>query len=432
MYRHAMSKLQTWKENPRRKPLILRGARQVGKTWLMKEFGRRHYPKVAYISCDNNERMRRLFEGDISMEHLLLGLKIESGVDIHPQDTLLIFDEVQEIPKVLTSLKYFNENAPEYAVLAAGSMLGVALHEGTSFPVGKVDFLDLYPLSFTEYLRATENEELYELLRQGHWKMMAPFRNRYVDLLRQYYFVGGMPEAVLSFLEQKNLEAPREVQLRLLESYEQDFSKHAPLETVPRLRMLWNSMPAQLAREKRKFLYGLIQKGARAREFEVALQWLLDCGLLHRVYRVTKPGIPLKAYQDIGAFKLFLLDVGLLAAMGDLDSRSILEGNRIFSEFKGALAEQYVCQQLVSDCGAVPFYWTAHNGVGEIDFLLQHKGNLLPLEVKAEENLRAKSLRVFCEKYEPLRALRISMSDYREESWMTNLPLYAVSLALEV
>lgn len=428
MIRNAMQKLKQWKDQPGRKPLVLFGARQVGKTWLMKEFGRKHFAKTAYINFDNNPRMAELFEKDADIPRILRGLQIEADMTISPTDTLLIFDEIQEVPRALSALKYFNENAPEYVIVSAGSMLGVALHRGTSFPVGKVDFLHLYPMDFMEYLQACGEDQLAELLRTGDMDMVKVFKDTYIDRLRQYYFVGGMPEVVAAFTTRKDYEEVRRIQMRLLTAYEQDISKHAPNEIVPRIRMLWNSIPAQLARDNRKFIYGAVRERARAKDFELAIQWLLDCGLIHKVQRVTKPGIPLMAYVDNSAFKLYLLDLGLLGAMSNLDLRSLLEGNRVFEEFKGALTEQYVCQQLTASGTIIPFYWTAERAIAEVDFVFQLGQDVIPLEVKAEENLKSKSLRQYVEKYKPNRALRLSMSDYREQDWLINLPLYAAGM----
>ncbi|HBY21168.1 MAG: ATPase [Clostridiales bacterium GWE2_32_10] len=428
MYRIAIEDLKRWKESSNRKPLIIRGARQVGKTWIMKKFGETCYEKLAYINFDNNERMESIFKGDLNIDKLIAGLQIEAGVNIDSSNTLIIFDEVQEVPRALTSLKYFNENAPQYHIVAAGSLLGVALHPGTSFPVGKVDFMDLYPLDFLEFMIATGNEKLVELIRNKDFELVTSFKGRYIDLLKQYYYVGGMPEAVSSFVSKQDYKEVREIQKKLLSAYEQDFSKHAPNETVPRIRMLWNSIPAQLAKENRKFIYGLIREGARAREYELAMTWLLDCGLIYKVGRISKPAIPLMAYQDMNAFKLFVLDVGLLSAISNLDLKSILEGNKIFEEFKGALTEQYVLQQLVTNKDIIPYYWSAEKSTGEIDFIFQSDSDVVPLEVKAAENLQAKSLKSYCTKYCPQHAIRTSMSDYRKEDWLINLPLYAVNV----
>jgi predicted AAA+ superfamily ATPase len=427
MYRTATDELIKWKNSKYRKPLIIKGARQVGKTWLMQTFGQTNYPKVAYINFENNVRMRNLFQSDYDMRRIVTGLQIESGLSIDAE-TLLILDEVQEVPQVLTSLKYFYEISPEYHILAAGSVLGMALHAGTSFPVGKVDFLNLYPLSFIEFLNASGNNALVQLLEAKDFAMITTFKSKFIDLLKNYYYVGGMPEAVLTFIQTNDHSQVRNVQKRLLLAYEQDFSKHAPYEITPRIRLVWNSFPAQLSKENRKFIYGLVRQGARAREFELALQWLLDSGLVHQVFRVSKPGIPLKAYQDNNAFKLFMVDVGLLGALSDLDAHSLLHGNQIFQEFKGALTEQYVLQQMCASKLGEPFYWSAEKGTAEIDFLIQNHGKVVPIEVKAAENLRAKSLQSFYQQFKPDRSVRSSMSDYRDEGWLINLPLYTINL----
>ena len=426
MDRFALEKLKQWKEKKNRKPLIIRGARQVGKTWLMKEFGRTCFKKTAYVNFDSNTRMRQVFEGDINIERLVLAISAETGISIDSQDTLLIFDEVQEVPKALTALKYFCEEASEYAIVAAGSLLGVAMHKGTSFPVGKVDFMDLYPLSFREFLCALGEMRFVEILDSSDTDMVTMFKSKYIDRLREYYFVGGMPEVVQSYLDSKDFNQVREIQKNLLNYYQQDFSKHAEATLVSRLNLVWNSIPMQLAKENKKYIYGQVREGARAKDFELAIQWLMDCGLIHKVQRIKKPGLPLKAYLDLDAFKIYLLDIGLLMAMVDLDARVIIDGNRIFTEFKGALTEQYVLQQLIADLGIEAYYYSTEKSSGEIDFLLQGRSSILPLEVKAEENLRAKSLRAFCEKYHPAYAVRTSMSDYREQEWMTNIPLYNI------
>ena len=426
MDRFALEKLKQWKEKKNRKPLIIRGARQVGKTWLMKEFGRTCFKKMAYVNFDSNTRMRQVFEGDINIERLILAISAETGVSIDSRDTLLIFDEVQEVPKALTALKYFCEEASEYAIVAAGSLLGVAMHKGTSFPVGKVDFMDLYPLSFREFLCALGEMRFAEILDSSDTDMVTMFKSKYIDRLREYYFVGGMPEVVQSYLDSKDFNQVREIQKNLLNDYQQDFSKHAEATLVSRLNLVWNSIPMQLAKENKKYIYGQVREGARAKDFELAIQWLMDCGLIHKVQRIKKPGLPLKAYLDLDAFKIYLLDIGLLMAMVDLDARVIIDGNRIFTEFKGALTEQYVLQQLIADLGIEAYYYSTEKSSGEIDFLLQGKSSILPLEVKAEENLRAKSLKAFCEKYHPACAVRTSMSDYREQEWMTNIPLYNI------
>ena len=426
MKRFALEKLKEWKDKPNRKPLIIRGARQVGKTWLMKEFGRTCFEKVAYVNFDSNTRMQQVFEGEIRIERIILAISAETGVSIDAQNTLLIFDEVQEVPKALSSLKYFCENAPEYAIVAAGSLLGVALHKGTSFPVGKVDFMDLYPLTYQEFLCALGEERFVEILQGQDTDMVTMFKSKYIDRLREYYYVGGMPEVVRTYVETKDFNKVREIQKNLLNYYQQDFSKHAEISLVPRLNLVWNSIPMQLAKENKKYIYGQVREGARAKDFELAIQWLLDCGLIHKVQRVNKPSLPLKAYMDFNAFKIFLLDIGLLIAMADLDAQVIIDGNRIFTEFKGALTEQYILQQLIAEVGIEPYYYSTANSKGEIDFLLQGKSSIIPVEVKAEENLRAKSLKAFCDKYKPQFAIRTSMSDYREQEWMTNIPLYNI------
>lgn len=426
MKRFALEKLKQWKEKQNRKPLIIRGARQVGKTWLMKEFGRICFENVAYVNFDSNARMKQVFEGELDIQRLIRASCAECGVSIDAEHTLLIFDEVQEVPRALSSLKYFYENAPQYAIVAAGSLLGVALHEGTSFPVGKVDFMDLYPLSFQEFLCALGEERYVEILQGDDIEMVTSFRSKYMDRLREYYYVGGMPEVVQTFVDTSDYIQVREIQKNLLNYYQQDFSKHAAISLVPRLNLVWNSIPMQLAKENKKYIYGQVREGARAKDFELAIQWLMDCGLIHKVNRVSKPALPLKAYMDLDAFKIFMVDIGLLIAMTDLDAQVIIDGNRIFTEFKGALTEQYVLQQLVSELELTPYYYSTPNSSGEIDFMLQSKTSIVPLEVKVEENLRAKSPKAFCEKYQPKYAVRTSMSDYREQDWMMNVPLYDI------
>lgn len=426
MYRMAMENLLAWKQSRRRKPLIIEGARQVGKTWLMKEFGRQAYGDTVYINFDSNARMAELFASDLDTKRLVLGLELYAGRKIDPENALLIFDEVQEVPRALAALKYFCEDAPQYHIVCAGSLLGIALHRGTSFPVGKVDFLKLYPLSFQEFLMAIGKKQFSELLDQQDFSMITSFRETYADALKQYYFVGGMPEAVESFAENQDFNEVRQIQKRILAAYEQDFSKHAPNEVVPRLRMLWNSIPAQLAKENKKFIYGLVREGARAKDYETALLWLSDCGLVHRVSRVNAPGIPLRAYEDMKAFKLFVLDVGLLGCMTGLHQRTLLDGNALFVEFKGALTEQYVCQQLKTLADLELCYYTNDRGSCEVDFVVDTGGRVMPLEVKAEANLRAKSLKTYREKFSPELAIRTSMADYRKEDGLVNLPLYAI------
>ncbi|MEE1374452.1 MAG: ATP-binding protein [Clostridia bacterium] len=426
MYRIAIEKLYKWKNSKRRKPLIIEGARQVGKTWLMKEFGKQAYADTVYINFDSNSRMADLFSADLDTDRLIMGLELYAGRKINSENTLLIFDEVQEVPRALASLKYFYENAPQYHIVCAGSLLGIALHPGTSFPVGKVDFLKLQPLSFSEFLMATGNERFAELLKKQDYEMITSFKQTYIDALKHYYFVGGMPEAVQSFAENKDFNEVRAIQKRILVAYEQDFSKHAPNEIVPKIRMLWNSIPSQLARENKKFIYGHVREGGRAREYETAIMWLSDCGLVHKVSRVNAAGIPLRAYVDLKAFKLFIVDVGLLGCMAGLRQRTLLDGDDLFVEFKGALTEQYVCQQLktIEDLGV--YYYTNDRGSCEIDFVVDTGEQILPIEVKAEINLRAKSLKTYRERFEPELSVRTSMADYKKEDWLLNLPLYAI------
>ena len=427
MQRYVMEQLVEWKNKQNRKPLILKGARQVGKTWLMKEFGKQYFKYTAYVNFDNNEKMQDVFSMDYDMNRILMAVNIETGVKLIPEETLIIFDEIQENPKALASLKYFYENVPEYAVVAAGSLLGVAIHKGVSFPVGKVDTLEVNPMSFREFLLAVEEEGLVKLLDAGDTELMTAFQDKYTDWLKKYYFIGGMPEVVSSFVQNKNFSEVRYLQTKILEMYESDFSKHTPEHELPRIRMVWNSIPMQLAKENKKFFFGKIKEGARSKDFELAIEWLQDCGLIKKVYKVSKPAMPLKAYIDFSAFKLYVLDVGLLGALSELDAVSILEGNSIFVEFKGALTEQYVLQQLIADTPYTPYYFVETKSEGEIDFLIQKGSNIVPIEVKAEENLKAKSLKFYCDKYSPSEAIRTSMSGYREQEWMVNIPLWMVS-----
>ena len=426
MYRVAIEKLYKWKESKHRKPLIIEGARQVGKTWLMKEFASKAYENTVYINFDSNSRMAELFASDLNTDRLIMGLELYAGHKIKAENTLLIFDEVQEVPRALSSLKYFYENAPQYHIICAGSLLGIALHGGTSFPVGKVDFLKLYPLSFKEFLMATGNERFAELLDKRDYEMITSFKQTYIDALKQYYFIGGMPEAVQSFAENKDFNEVREIQKRILAAYEQDFSKHAPYEIVPKIRMIWNSIPSQLAKENKKFIYGLVREGGRAKDYETAIMWLTDCGLVHKISRVNSASIPLKAYEDLKAFKLYVVDVGLLGCMTGLHQRTLLDCNDLFIEFKGALTEQYVCQQLKTIENLNIYYYTNDRGSCEMDFVIDTGEQIIPVEVKAEVNLKAKSLRTYKDKFDPEVSIRTSMADYKKEDWLLNLPLYAV------
>ncbi|MCD7728003.1 MAG: ATP-binding protein [Ruminococcus sp.] len=427
MYRTAIEKLLKWKESKHSKPLIIEGARQVGKTWLMKEFGRQAYSSTVYINFDSNSQMAELFSSDLDTSRIIMGLELYAGSKIDPENTLLIFDEVQEVPRALSSLKYFCEDAPQYHIVCAGSLLGIALHEGTSFPVGKVDFLKLYPLSFVEFLMAVGKERYAELLARRDFDMISAFKQTYIDALKQYYFVGGMPEAVQSFAEDNDFNEVRDIQKRILAAYEQDFSKHAPNEIVPKIRMVWNSIPSQLAKENKKFIYGLVREGGRAKDYETAIMWLTDCGLVHKVSRVNAAGIPLKAYEDLKAFKLYVVDVGLLGCMTGLNQHTLLDGNDLFVEFKGALTEQYVCQQLKAIDNLNIYYYTNSRNSCEVDFVVDTGVQIVPVEVKAEVNLKSKSLKTYCEKYSPQIAVRTSMAEYKKENWLLNLPLYAIS-----
>ena len=432
MYRTAIEKLYKWKDGKHRKPLIIEGARQVGKTWLMKEFGSKAYAETVYINFDSNSGMAELFAADLDTDRLIMGLELFTGRKINPDRTLLIFDEVQEVPRALSSLKYFYENAPQYHIICAGSLLGIALHQGTSFPVGKVDFLNLYPLSFKEFLMATEKERFASLLDKQDYSMVTSFKQSYIDALKQYYFVGGLPEAVLRFAEEKDFNEVRSIQKRILTAYEQDFSKHAPNEIVPKIRMIWNSIPSQLAKENKKFVYGLVREGGRAKEYETAIMWLSDCGLVHKVSRVNAAGIPLKAYEDLKSFKLYMVDVGLLGCMTGLSQQTLLDGNNLFAEFKGALTEQYVCQQLKTIEDLDVYYYTNDRGSCEVDFVIDVGNQIVPVEVKAEVNLKAKSLKTYRDKYSPGISVRTSMADYKIEEWLVNLPLYAVEEILSI
>ena len=426
MFRFAMKKLQNWKEKDNRKPLIIMGARQVGKTWLMKEFGKRFYKKVAYVSFYNNKRMNDVFQVDFDIKRILMNLNIETGVAITPEDTLIILDEIQEAPKVLESLKYFCEEAPEYHIVAAGSLLGVAIHDGVSYPVGKVDILDLYPFNFREFLFAMDEGALSEALDTKDYTLIDNFSDKYLFWLKNYYYVGGMPAVVDAFRMHKDYGEVRQIQNDIVRQYEGDFGKHIDSHTLPRIRMVWDSIPIQLAKENKKFFFGQIKKGARSSEYKIAIQWLIDCGLVYKVSRVNEPHMPLKAYKSMNAYKLFVIDVGLLGAMSELEAESILEGNDIFIEFKGALSEQYVLQQLISDTEYTPYYYGTEKATFEQDFLIQKGKNIIPIEVKAETNIHSQSLRAYCDKYHPERAVRFSALKYMNQEWMENIPLYAV------
>lgn len=428
MERSIYSSLKKWKDSPTRKPLILQGARQVGKTYILKEFGAREYSEVVYINCDDNNDMQNMFV-DYDVDRIIRSLSAISGVSIKPSTTLLILDEIQEVERGLASLKYFCEKAPEYHVAVAGSLLGITLHEGTSFPVGKVDMLYMYPMDFEEFLLAMGKEQLVELLRNNSWAALTPLRGMLTELLRQYYFVGGMPEAVKTYVERGDIWEVRSIHSKIIDAYRNDMSKHVPKQQVQRINMVWNSIPSQLARDNKKFIYGALRKGARANDFEIAIQWLVDSGLVHKVHRISKPVVPLKFYEDIASFKLFLLDCGLLGALSETPPEQILIGDNVFEEYKGAFIENYVLQQLKSLPRTFVYYYSNDNSTLEIDFVVQHEAHVIPIEVKAEENLRAKSLRQFVTDNSDLHGVRFSMSDYREQDWLTNVPLWAVRWA---
>lgn len=428
MERSIYSNLKKWKESPTRKPLILQGARQVGKTYILKEFGAREYSEVVYINCDDNNDMQNMFV-DYDVDRIIRSMSAISGISIKPSTTLLILDEIQEVERGLASLKYFCEKAPEYHVAVAGSLLGITLHEGTSFPVGKVDMLYMYPMDFEEFLLAMGKEQLVELLRNNSWAALTPLRGMLTELLRQYYFVGGMPEAVKAYVERGDIWEVRSIHSKIIDAYRNDMSKHVPKQQVQRINMVWNSIPSQLARDNKKFIYGALRKGARANDFEIAIQWLVDSGLVHKVHRISKPVVPLKFYEDMASFKLFLLDCGLLGALSETPPEQILIGDNVFEEYKGAFTENYVLQQLKSLPRTFVYYYSNDNSTLEIDFVVQHEAHVIPIEVKAEENLRAKSLRQFVTDNSGLHGVRFSMSDYREQDWLTNVPLWAVRWA---
>ena len=426
MKRNVFEKLLEWKQKKNRKPLILNGARQVGKTYILRAFGEECYEKVAYINCDKNELLQKIFEQDYDIQRILLSLSALVHFNIEPENTLIIFDEIQESPVILNSLKYFCEEAPQYHVAVAGSLLGISLHNGMSFPVGKVDMIKMYPMTFDEFLLATGQTSLVEVLKQGDFSVIDALGLRFIDSLRQYYFVGGMPAAVRLFAETKDLVEVRNIQKQILFDYQRDFSKHAPSQKVPRINMVWETIPAQLAKENKKFIFGALKKGARASEFEMAIQWLKDAGLIYQVNRVTVPTMPLKFYAEMSVFKLFILDIGLMGAMVDTPAESILVADTLFKEYKGAFTELFVLTQLMPL--QIPiYYFSSNDSRVEIDFIVQHGATITPIEVKAEENVHAKSLRTFINKHPELRGIRLSMKPYQNQEWMENKPLYAVN-----
>ena len=429
MNRKAYKDLLKWKESKTKKPLIIQGVRQVGKTWLMQEFGKKEFHEMVYFNFESNRMLHGIFKGDFDIPKIISMLEIAAGQEIHSGKTLVIFDEIQSCPEAITSLKYFYENVPELHILAAGSLLGVAIHQGVSFPVGKVDFLHLRPLSFDEYLLALGHYKLLNLIEKKQINQLTVFHDQLLELLKEYLFIGGMPEVVKVYSENKNFKQARSIQSSIQEAYEKDFSKHAPVQVIPRIRMIWSSIVGQLAKENSKFLYSLLRKGARAKEFELAIEWLKDAGLIHKVHRISKPGLPIQAYADWKDFKLYVHDVGILGSMAEMSPDILLKGDLLFTEFKGIITEQYVHQQLLSE-SATPFYWSPEAGESEVDFIIQKDQHVIPLEVKSSINLRSKSLRIYYDKFHPAKCIRFSTAPYRKQDWMENIPLYAISWAI--
>ena len=424
MKRLIINQLISWKENSQRKPLILNGARQVGKTYILKAFGKLHYRNVAYVNLDSQKELSKVFEQDFNVTRIIRSLSAFLNIHIEPQHTLIVLDEVQECPAALHALKYFCEDAPEYHVVVAGSLLGISLHGNSSFPVGKVDMLRMFPLTFEEFLMALGEEQLIKLMKDGEIEVIDTLSGRFVDCLRQYYYTGGMPAVVKEYITSGNLQSVRQLQKQILFDYRRDFSKHAPAEQVPRINLVWDSIPAQLARENKKFIYGALKKGGRAKEFEMAIQWLIDAGLVYRVYRANKPSLPLKFYEDLSAFKLFSLDVGLMGAMADSPAEAVLVNNQAFVEYKGAMTELYVLTQL-QPTGIPIYYYSSNDSLSEIDFLVQSGARIVPIEVKAEVNVKSKSLSAFIQKHPDLTGLRLSLLPFQTQDWMENRPLYA-------
>ena len=426
MERMLLKELKKWKEDKKRKPLILKGARQVGKTWLMKEFGKKEFKKVAYVNFFNNDRMKTFFSVDYDIKRLITGISAETGIEITPNDTLIIFDEIQECPKALESLKFFYENAPEFAIISAGSLLGVAIHKDISYPVGKVCHLTLYPMNFKEFLLAQKENKLVEFLENKDFSLINSFADKFLFHLKNYFFTGGMPEPVLYFVEHSDFSGTRKIQEEILIQYKNDFGKHISSSELPRINMVWDSIPIQLAKENKKFFFGQIKKGARASEYEKAIQWLLDCGLVYKVYKVKEPRVPLSFYKDLTSFKLFMLDTGLLGALSGLDAKTLLEGSALFVKAKGAFAEQYVFQELISETNYIPYYFSSETATFEQDFLIQNEKNVIPIEVKFGKNIHSQSLKAYSKKYNPEVAIRFSELPYIEQEIIKNIPLYAI------
>ena len=430
MYRAVIEDLRQWKQSANRKPLILQGARQVGKTYILKEFGLSEYAKTVHISFDRDEKARQFFNEGGGAERLIRLLSAHSETDITPNDTLIILDEIQECPIALEALKYFYEETPQYHIVVAGSLLGISLHGSASFPVGKVDMLRLFPMTYEEFLGAMGKQSLLKALQQQDWDIINALAEDYIDLLRQYYYVGGMPEAVLAYTQGHGLQEVRRIQERILAAYRYDFSKHAPSNEVPRINMVWDSIPSQLAKDNKKFIYGAMKKGARAAQFEEAIQWLIDAGLVYKVSRVSDIKMPLKFYEDFSAFKLFLLDVGLMGALVKAPSSLVMIGNDIFKEYKGAFTELFAYTQLATT--EIPVYYhSVDNSTIEIDFALQIGEQVYPVEVKSEINLQSKSLKTFMVSHPELKALRFSMRNHIDQDWVENIPLFAFKETLK-
>ena len=427
MYRESIKSLKQWKLNKNKKPLVFLGARQVGKTWLIQEFGKTEYKQTVYINFEKTKDIQEIFLPDLDVKRLITHFELYSEIKIIPEDTLIVLDEIQAATRGITSLKYFYEDAPQYQIIAAGSLLGVSLHQDESFPVGKVEFLQLRPMSFYEFLIAMDENGLARILKEKLWDALPSFGEKFKEFLKYYFYVGGMPEAVAHFSQNRDWKAVRHLQNKILKSYESDFSKHAPKEILPRINMVWESIPAQLAKENKKFIYGLIKEGARAKEFELAVQWLVNSGLLHKVYSVSKPALPLAAYKELSSFKLYHNDIGMLGAMTNLKAKTLLNGNAVFTEFKGAMTEQFVFQQLLLNEDLTIHYFSFDNSKYEIDFLVQDENDdIIPVEAKSGENLKTKSFKLFCDKFHPNAAIRTSLSNYSKETWLTNAPLYII------
>ncbi|MCQ2188477.1 MAG: ATP-binding protein [Paludibacteraceae bacterium] len=426
MERTCIKQLIEWKNSPRRKPLIIEGARQVGKTWLVKEFGKNHYQNCIYVNFEQEKSLQNIFEKDLNPQRIIETLQLYTNKVISPEDSLIFFDEIQAATSGITSLKYFYENASQYHIIAAGSLLGMSVHTGESFPVGKVNFLQMHPMSFIEFLNAIGKDQFANALIEQKWSILSPFHEELCQILKSYLIVGGMPEVVNEYAERRDYKIVQEIQHEILDSYERDFSKHAPINELPRIRQVWESVPTQLAKENKKFIYGLLREGARAKDYELAINWICDAGLLLKTNRVTKPELPLSHYAEPDIFKLYMLDVGLLSTLSNIRPEIILEGNRIFTEYKGALTEQFVHQQMTQKKYEGLYYWTNDRSTAEVDFVIQNRNMIIPIEVKAEKNVHAKSFKLFCEKYNPTSAIRTSMLPYKEESWMTNIPLYGM------